>query len=119
MADDIHNVRDTRIAELDADVPESLIELDGKLKKLLHVVDAKLKDPLAYKGNDLRNYIKTLTDLEHEIEEVLSGVFALVDMLSDEDLDSKKSFYQSEELNEFNKLIAGNMEKFEKMQAGE
>lgn len=103
------------INDPDKSIPESIINLDRKLRGLLLNVDQKLHTCYLYTGNDREEYINKLSLLAKELDKAISGIEHVVNTVSPLDAQTRKAFFQSEEMQEFNALALQQMEKMEHM----
>lgn len=103
------------INDPDKSIPDSIINLDRKLRALLHNVDHKLHTCYLYTGDDREEYINKLSMLAKELGKAISGIVHVVNTVSPLDAQARQAFFQSEEMQDFNALALQQLEQMEHM----
>lgn len=103
------------LTNFDEDTPDSIIQLDRKLRDMRSEVEMKLNDPSLYNGDNKEVYFQKLNKLSEEINEAIISLEALVQMVDTQDEEFKKEFYQSDLMKDFNESVVKSFEKLPDM----
>ncbi|HAT1660717.1 TPA: hypothetical protein RG395_001550 [Legionella pneumophila] len=99
------------LTHFDENTPQSIIQLDKKLREMKSEVEMKLNDPSSYTGDDKEVYFQKLSKLSEEINEAIKSLEALVKMVDIQDEEFKKDFYESDVMKEFNESVTKSFDK--------
>lgn len=99
------------INDVDQDARQNIIKLDQKLRGLRAEIEAKLQAlSLQTHGNTEENS-HALTALLSEIEQAIKAIDTIVHLVVTEDQEFKNTYFKSNEMRQFNKMISENLQK--------
>ncbi|HAT6977527.1 TPA: hypothetical protein JAN54_04485 [Legionella pneumophila] len=99
------------LTHFDENTPQSIIQLDRKLREMKSEVEMKLQDSSSYNRDDKEVYFQKLSKLSEEINEAIKSLNALFKMVDTQDEEFKKDFYESDVMKEFNESVVKSFDK--------